>query len=78
MPRPQAATGFAEGDTLVLYTDGLIERRAEDIDAGLARLANALTRHQGAHPEAQADAILLDLLPPGGTTDDTALVIVRL
>ncbi|WP_406457910.1 SpoIIE family protein phosphatase [Streptomyces sp. NBC_00876] len=78
VPRPQAATGFTEGDTLVLYTDGLIERRGEDIDAGLARLAHALTRHQGAHPEAQADAILLDLLPPGGTTDDTALVIVRL
>ncbi|MGW7346011.1 PP2C family protein-serine/threonine phosphatase [Streptomyces sp. NPDC054854] len=76
--RPQAVTGFAEGDTLVLYTDGLIERRREDIDTGLARLAHALTRHQGAHPEALADAILLDLLPPGGATDDSALVIVRL
>ncbi|MDX2396092.1 MULTISPECIES: SpoIIE family protein phosphatase [unclassified Streptomyces] len=76
--RPQAVTGFAEGDTLVLYTDGLIERRREDIDTGLARLAQALTRHQGARPEALADAILLDLLPPGGATDDSALVIVRL
>ncbi|MFD6879753.1 MULTISPECIES: PP2C family protein-serine/threonine phosphatase [unclassified Streptomyces] len=76
--RPQAATDFAEGDILVLYTDGLVERRREDIDTGLARLAHSLARHQGTHPEALADAILLDLLPPGGAIDDTALVIVRL
>ncbi|KOU18257.1 protein phosphatase [Streptomyces sp. WM6372] len=78
VPRPQAATGFAEGDTLVLYTDGLVERRREDIDTSLARLARALTRHQDTDPETLADAILLDLLPPGGATDDSALVIVRL
>ncbi|WP_405752258.1 SpoIIE family protein phosphatase [Streptomyces sp. NBC_01411] len=77
-PRPEASTGFTEGDTLVLYTDGLIERRHEDIDTGIARLAHALTRHRGADPEALADAILLDLLPPDGAIDDTALVIVRL
>ncbi|WP_328331572.1 MULTISPECIES: PP2C family protein-serine/threonine phosphatase [unclassified Streptomyces] len=76
--RPEAATPFTEGDTLVLYTDGLIERRREDIDTGLARLADALVRHRGTDPEPLADAILLDLLPPGGATDDTALVVVRL
>ncbi|MER5778074.1 SpoIIE family protein phosphatase [Streptomyces sp. NPDC002039] len=76
--RPQAATGFTEGDTLVLYTDGLVERRREDIDVGLARLTRALTRHRGSDSEALADAILLDLLPPGGSTDDTALLVVRL
>ena len=63
---------------LVLYTDGLIERRREDIDTGLARLADALGRHRAAGPEALADAVLLELLPPGGATDDTALVIVQL
>ncbi|MEU9803878.1 SpoIIE family protein phosphatase [Streptomyces sp. NPDC051000] len=78
VPRPQAATGFTEGDTLVLYTDGLVERRREDIDTGLDRLTQALTRHRGSDPEALADAILLDLLPPGGATDDTALLVVRL
>ncbi|TDU80268.1 SpoIIE family protein phosphatase [Streptomyces sp. KS 21] len=76
--RPQATTAFAEGDTLVLYTDGLIERRREDIDTGLARLADALTHHRGTDPEPLADALLLDLLPAMGATDDTALVIVRL
>lgn len=78
VPRPQAAVGFTEGDTLVLYTDGLIERRHEDIDTGLTRLAAALTRHRHTAPEPLADALLLDLLPPDGATDDTALVIIRL
>ncbi|EKX69110.1 PAS domain-containing protein [Streptomyces ipomoeae] len=76
--RPQAAVDFTEGDTLVLYTDGLIERRHEDIDTGLARLADALNRHRHATPEPLADALLHDLLPPDGATDDTALVIIRL
>jgi serine phosphatase RsbU (regulator of sigma subunit) len=78
VPRPQATATFTEGATLVLYTDGLIERRCEDIDVGLGRLADALTRHHRAGPGALADALLLDLLQSGGATDDTALVLVRL
>ncbi|WP_406010270.1 SpoIIE family protein phosphatase [Streptomyces sp. NBC_00637] len=76
--RPQARTAYDSGATLALYTDGLVERRHEDIDTGLARLADALARHREADPETLADAVLLELLPPGGATDDTALVIVRL
>jgi serine phosphatase RsbU (regulator of sigma subunit) len=78
IPRPQACTTYTEGATLVLYTDGLIERRREDIDTGLDRLADALSRHRHQDPETLADAVLLELLPPGGATDDAALVIVRL
>ncbi|MFJ3669469.1 PP2C family protein-serine/threonine phosphatase [Streptomyces sp. NPDC090106] len=76
--RPEAVTGFTEGAKLVLYTDGLVERRGEDLDSGLARLADSLARHRAAEPEALADAVLLELLPPEGATDDTALIIVRL
>ena len=39
----QQAT-IAEGDTVILYTDGLIERRGESIDEGLARLCDAVER----------------------------------
>ncbi|MCL8009631.1 PP2C family protein-serine/threonine phosphatase [Streptomyces sp. AS02] len=78
IPRPQATTTYADGATLALYTDGLIERRREDIDTGLTRLAQSLVRHRTADPESLADAVLLELLPPGGATDDTALIIVRL
>ncbi len=78
LPRPEAVTTFSAGATLVLYTDGLIERRREDIDTGLARLADSLTRHRREDPERLADSVLLELLPPGGATDDTALIVVRL
>ncbi|MDT0266602.1 SpoIIE family protein phosphatase [Streptomyces sp. DSM 44915] len=82
LPEPARATeaevGFDPGDVLVLYTDGLVERRDEDIDQGLARLAESLTRHHGEPAERLADTLLTDLLPPTGTEDDTALVILRL
>ncbi|MEV7617127.1 SpoIIE family protein phosphatase [Streptomyces sp. NPDC089799] len=78
VPRPQAEHAFTDGDTLVLYTDGLIERRNEDIDTGLTRLARSLTVHRALDPEQLADALLLDLLPAAGATDDAALVVLRL
>ncbi|MFD3532229.1 PP2C family protein-serine/threonine phosphatase [Streptomyces sp. NPDC058664] len=77
-PRPQSRTGFTDGSTLALYTDGLVERRHEDIDTGLHRLADSLIRHRAADPDGLADALLRDLIPPAGITDDTALVILRL
>ncbi|MBP2586965.1 PAS domain S-box-containing protein [Streptomyces sp. PvR006] len=76
--RPQATAAFSEGATLVLYTDGLIERREEDIDVGLARLAESLRRRGRDNPEALADALLADLLNSNRNTDDTALVVIRL
>jgi serine phosphatase RsbU (regulator of sigma subunit) len=77
-PRPQATVDFTAGSTLVLYTDGLIERRREDIDVGLARLASALRHRALSDPESLADALLAELIPPTGATDDTALVVLRL
>ncbi|WP_432032943.1 PP2C family protein-serine/threonine phosphatase [Streptomyces antibioticus] len=78
LARPQTRASFEEGATLVLYTDGLIERRTEDIDASLARLADSLARHRARDPESLADALLSDLLPAAGNSDDTALVVIRL
>lgn len=77
-PWPQAAVPFTKGAFLVLYPDGLIERRNEDIDTGLDRLAASLARHHGAGAEVLVDALLAALLPPTGADDDTALVIVPL
>ncbi|MGW8950300.1 PP2C family protein-serine/threonine phosphatase [Streptomyces sp. NPDC055709] len=77
--RSEATHSYEPGATLVLYTDGLIERREEDIDAGLERLARSLARHGGLAPESLADALLVDLSPAAdGPDDDTALVVVRL
>ncbi|NUK02410.1 PP2C family protein-serine/threonine phosphatase, partial [Streptomyces lunaelactis] len=77
-PRPQASVPYTTGDTLVLYTDGLIERRGEDIDTGLARLTDALAQRSTLGPERLADAVLAQLGVSGGARDDIALVIVRL
>ncbi|MFE7953034.1 PP2C family protein-serine/threonine phosphatase [Streptomyces sp. NPDC057426] len=76
--RPQSRTAYRPGDTLVLYTDGLIERRDEDIDSGLARLTTALGDLVGHDPERLADELLARLGVAGGARDDIALVVVRL
>jgi serine phosphatase RsbU (regulator of sigma subunit) len=78
VPRPQADLTFTPGDTFVLYTDGLIERRGEDIDAGLQRLTDALARYARHSPEHLADALLAHLGVSSGARDDIALIVVRL
>ncbi|MEU6370980.1 SpoIIE family protein phosphatase [Streptomyces sp. NPDC046931] len=78
VPRPQAGQTYTPGDLLVLYTDGLIERRDEHIEVGLNRLTEALRRYCSLSPERMADALLAELGVAGGARDDIALVIVRL
>jgi serine phosphatase RsbU (regulator of sigma subunit) len=41
-PRRHHSVQFDPGDTVLLFTDGLIERRTEDIDTGRARLSAAV------------------------------------
>ncbi|HEY3483427.1 MAG TPA: PP2C family protein-serine/threonine phosphatase, partial [Streptomyces sp.] len=78
VPRPQASLSYAPGDTLVLYTDGLIERRGEDIDTGLHRLTDALAHYVQRNPRRVADMMLARLGMTGGGRDDIALIVVRL
>jgi PAS domain S-box-containing protein len=63
------------GSTLVLYTDGLVERRGENIDRGLARLVAATTCGPAA-PGALSDHLLREMLGAAGSEDDVALVVV--
>ena len=62
----------------MLYTDGLIERRDEDIDASLTRLTTALARDIALAPDELADALLARLNLAVGIADDIALVIICL
>jgi serine phosphatase RsbU (regulator of sigma subunit) len=78
VPRPQATTTYTPGDALVLYTDGLIERRGEDIDTGLTRLTTTLATCTEFGAEQLADALLARLDVASGAGDDIALVAVRL
>ncbi|MFF0850658.1 PP2C family protein-serine/threonine phosphatase [Streptomyces sp. NPDC003280] len=78
VPRPQASIPYTPGDTLVLYTDGLIERRKEDIDVGIDRLREALVECGSLGAERLADTLLNSLGVAGGGQDDIALVVARL
>ncbi|MFD7735210.1 SpoIIE family protein phosphatase [Kitasatospora phosalacinea] len=64
-----------EGSRLVLYTDGLVESRTEDIDVGLDRLRAALA-HPGHTPE-QTCRNVLDAMLPTDSADDVALLVAR-
>ncbi|MFE3328761.1 PP2C family protein-serine/threonine phosphatase [Streptomyces sp. NPDC059176] len=76
--RPQTARSYARDAALVLYTDGLVERRGEDIDVGIRRLTDALSANRRLGAERLADAVLARLGVSGGAGDDIALVVVRL
>jgi serine phosphatase RsbU (regulator of sigma subunit) len=68
-------TRLPTGSTLLLYTDGLVERRGEDLDDGLQRLVAAvetLTEHD---LETFCDALINRLGDDG--QDDIALLAVR-
>ncbi|MFH8800791.1 PP2C family protein-serine/threonine phosphatase [Streptomyces sp. NPDC017936] len=75
-PRPHGTHTLPPASTLLLYTDGLIERPGEDLDQGLARLrqhAAALAREP---LPAFCDELLAGLSP--GSNDDIALLALRL
>ncbi|MEU1472642.1 SpoIIE family protein phosphatase [Streptomyces sp. NPDC005761] len=75
MPFEATELEVPEGSRLVLYTDGLVERRGQDIDDGMEQLRSALAGHERT-PEETCDVVLEALLPsrPG---DDVALLVAR-
>jgi PAS domain S-box-containing protein len=62
------------GETLWLFTDGLIESRKRPLDTGLAALAEAAGRAEGSL-DAIADQLLVEL--PASRDDDIALLGLR-
>ena len=66
-----------DGDTLLLYTDGLVERRDAPLDAGLQLLLAQLADLATAPPDVLCDALLARMLR-GAADDDVALVAVRM
>ena len=75
--RPEHDVVLPASGTLLLFTDGLIERRDRDLDTGLAELTGALRDAADLPLEALCDHLLDRLLPPGGAADDVALIAVR-
>ncbi|MEU7075497.1 SpoIIE family protein phosphatase [Streptomyces narbonensis] len=64
------------GSTAVLYTDGLVERRREDIDEGVEALARALAGASGT-PQVVCDRLLRALGVTAEHDDDVAVLVVQ-
>jgi hypothetical protein len=73
----QVRVDLARGSVAVLYTDGLVERRDEPIDDGLAQLSDALAGAMLRGDSADAIAGTLVELRPRPAADDVALLVVR-
>lgn len=74
--RRQHTAEFPPGASVVLYTDGLVERRGELLDQGMRRLADAVGDASGLDPAALVRRIIAAMLPDG-QSDDVALVVAR-
>ena len=71
----EAETDLPPGSRVVLYTDGLVERRGEPIDHSLARLREAAAdAPAGARPLAD---LLLERLLEDHAADDAALLVIE-
>ncbi|HZO62103.1 MAG TPA: SpoIIE family protein phosphatase [Gaiellaceae bacterium] len=73
--RPEGRATLPEGSTLILYTDGLIERRADSIDSGLARLKSAALARCTSEPERLCDEIVDEFAE--GSLDDLVFLCIR-
>ncbi|KUI19738.1 stage II sporulation protein E [Mycobacterium sp. GA-1285] len=76
-PRPQTTHPLPPDSTLMLYTDGLVERRDRPIDTQIERMASVLADTANLPIEGVADAVLRGLAPGSGFDDDVAIVIYR-
>ncbi|KOV92820.1 SpoIIE family protein phosphatase/ATP-binding protein [Streptomyces sp. NRRL B-3648] len=75
-PFETAELSLPEGSQLVLYTDGLVEDRGQDVDAGMERLRRALDGSGSRTPE-ETCQVVIDALDPSRSSDDVALLTAR-
>jgi PAS domain S-box-containing protein len=75
-----ASLELTPGSSVLLYTDGLVERRGESLDEGLDRLLRTTAAVGHRHPEQLASGLVDAAVDGGdghGADDDIALVMVR-
>ena len=75
-PRRDHVADLPDDSTLLLVTDGLVERRGSDLDEGVERLREAL-RDLGERPLEELLDTVLARLVPRASEDDVAIVAVR-
>ncbi|MEW6583569.1 MAG: SpoIIE family protein phosphatase, partial [Actinomycetota bacterium] len=74
----EAAEALPPGASLLLYSDGLFERRGEPVDAGLERLRTVAARCVAPDVERMADDVVAEMLAGRAQTDDVVLLVIRL
>ena len=75
--RPQATATLPSGATLMLYTDGLVERRSQSLDKGIDAAAVTLTERSQDYPADVADHVTAAMTPATGYDDDVAVLVYR-
>ena len=75
--RSQATAALPPGATLMLYTDGLVERRNQSLDKGIDAAAVTVAEHAQDHPDDVADHVMSVMTPAAGYEDDVAVLIYR-
>jgi serine phosphatase RsbU (regulator of sigma subunit) len=75
-PRTDRVSTIERGGTLLLYTDGLVERRDRDIDAGIEELCRVVGGLTALPLQELCDRLLERMYLPD-TEDDVALLAVR-
>ena len=73
----EASRSLGVGETLLLYTDGLVERRGESMQDGLDRLLGVAVGRGGSDVDDLCDHILASLIESDHVADDIALVAMR-
>jgi serine phosphatase RsbU (regulator of sigma subunit)/anti-sigma regulatory factor (Ser/Thr protein kinase) len=76
-PRTEAEFTVPPRATLMLYTDGLVERRRHPVSAGIERATAAIQAGQRTPVEELADDVMTRLAPADGYDDDVALLLYR-
>jgi PAS domain S-box-containing protein len=73
---PETTVDFPPGAAVVLYTDGLVERRGEGVDTGLRRLLGAAAAARDGL-DALRDRVVDSCLGPSSGDDDVTALFVR-
>jgi serine phosphatase RsbU (regulator of sigma subunit)/PAS domain-containing protein len=76
-PRRESVAVLDRGTTVLLYTDGLVERRGSDLDEGQVRLTEALAQLAD-RPLPELCDLLVERMIDRDPDDDVAFVAVRL
>ncbi|MCM4076354.1 SpoIIE family protein phosphatase [Paractinoplanes hotanensis] len=75
--RPEAHYTVPVRATLLLYTDGLVERRRQPLTAGIERVAAAVQQGRAVALEELATDVMASMAPAGGYDDDVAMLLYR-